>query len=618
MYIQIIINNEDMKFKNKQITDPYLLAQAQAQAEEEQRQIALEQGVIKLLDFISPPSLEFFTSHYTLGTQYLRSAYIYGYPREVYTGWMSNLVGLADVMDLALHIYPTSSDVALKGLRRKVTNLEASMSLDAEHGKIRDPQKEAELLDAEEIREKLQVGQEKLFKFGFYYTMYGRDMEEMETAHKRLESILAQQLIYSKPAAGQQEGALNSIAPLGFDQMAIGRSMNTGALSTTFPFTSADLTQEDGILYGINLHNSGLVIFDRFSLENSNSVVLSESGGGKSFAVKLEALRLMMLGVEVLVIDPENEYQRMTEAIGGAYINLSLNSPTRINPFDLPKALEGDDEDPLRNNLIHLHGLLKLMLGGMNTHSTGGLSPLEESELDSALIETYAKMGITSDPLTHSSQPPTIKDLYDTLAHMSEIGQKLAQQLKKYVTGTFAGIFSEQSNLNINNQLVVFNIRDLEDELRPVAMYVALNFIWNKAKSDHKRRILIVDEAWQIMKYEDSAHFMFGLTKRARKYNLGITNITQDVEDFTASRLGRSIIANSSIQILLKQSSSAIDLLSDIFKLTSNEKRMLNQFPIGQGLFFAGRNHVQIQVIASPTEKGLITTNPDELAELKK
>ena len=433
--------------------------------------------------------------------------------------------------------------------------------------------------------------------------------------------------MYSKPASAQQEEAFNSVAPLGIDKLSIKRNMNTGALGTTFPFTSADLTQDSGVLYGINLHTSGLVIFDRFSLENSNSVVFSQAGAGKSFAVKLEALRLMMFGVEVLIIDPENEYQRMAEAVGGTYITLSLNSPSRINPFDLPSEAEAEEDegiDVLRNNLISLHGLLRLMLGGIQIQSSGDyssaavLSPNEEADLDAALIETYAKVGITSDPLTHSSPPPTIIDLYDTLLHMGGSGPKLAQRLRKYTTGTFAGIFSEQSNVKIDNQLVVFNVRDLENELRPVAMYIALNYIWNRAKSDLKRRILIVDEAWQIMKYEDSANFMFGLTKRARKYNLGVTNITQDVEDFTSSRFGRAIVANSSMQILLKQSPSAVDLLADVFKLTSTEKKLLSQFPVGQGLFFAGRNHIQIQILASPTEHELITTAPDELAALKK
>jgi type IV secretory pathway VirB4 component len=370
------------------------------------------------------------------------------------------------------------------------------------------------------------------------------------------------------------------------------------------------------------MHNSGLVIFDRFSLENSNSVVFAKSGAGKSFAVKLEALRSMMFGTEIFIIDPENEYQRMCDAVGGAYVRLSLNSATRINPFDLPKVVDSEEADnALRSNLITLHGLLRLMMGGAQAQmqATGGqtvlpaLAPSEEADLDAALIETYAKAGITNDPLTHTALPPTIVDLYDTLLHMGGTGPQLAQRLRKYTSGTFAGIFSQQSNIDINNPMVVFNLRDLEDELRPVAMYIVLNFIWNKTKTDQKRRILLIDEAWQLMKYEDSANFMFSLAKRARKYNLGITCISQDVEDFMGSRMGRAIVANSSMQFLLKQSPSAVDVLSDVFKLTSEEKKRLSQFPVGQGLFFAGQSHVHIQVIASPTETGLITTNPDQV-----
>jgi type IV secretory pathway VirB4 component len=377
------------------------------------------------------------------------------------------------------------------------------------------------------------------------------------------------------------------------------------------------------------MHNSGLVIFDRFSLENGNSVVFAKSGAGKSFTVKLEALRSMMYGTEIFIIDPENEYQRMAEAVGGAYVRLSLSSSVRINPFDLPKVVDSEEADnALRSNLITLHGLLRLMMGGAQAQMAAGeggvggviapaLAPSEEADLDAALIETYAKAGITNDPLTHSSQPPTINDLYDTLLHMGGTGPQLAQRLRKYTTGTFAGIFSQQSNIDINNPMVVFNIRDLEDELRPVAMYIVLNFIWNKTKSDQKKRILIVDEAWQLMKYEDSANFLFSLAKRARKYNLGITTITQDVEDFMGSRMGRAIVANASMQILLKQSPSAVDVLSNIFKLTSEEQKRLSQFPVGQGLFFAGQNHVHIQVTASPTETGLITTNPDQVKQIE-
>lgn len=614
-----------MAIFGKQQLDPIAIAEAQRQREELEVSAAFRKGVTALRDFIAPSSLKYENSFFHLGTRYARSFYVYGYPRQIFTGWLSSMVNLDEVLDLSMYIYPVESQVVLENLRKKVTQLEAGIQIDAEKGRVRDPGKQAAIMDAEEMRDKLQVGEERFFRFGLYFTIYAGSMDELEFMTHKIESILGQQLVYSKPASSQQEQGFNSTLPQFTDQLQIRRNMNTGAISTSFPFTSADLSQDNGILYGINMHNSGLVIFDRFSLENGNSVVFAKSGAGKSFAVKLEALRSLMFGTEIFVIDPENEYQRMAEAVGGAYVRLSLNSPTRINPFDLPQVVENDEaDDALRSNLITLHGLLRLMMGGAQTQIVGGtaavmpaLTPAEEADLDAALIETYAKAGITSDPLTHTGTPPTVNDLYDTLLHMGGTGPQLAQRLRKYTTGTFAGIFSQQSNIDINNPLVVFNIRDLEDELRPVAMYIVLNFIWNKTKSDRKRRILVVDEAWQLMKYEDSANFLFSLAKRARKYNLGITTITQDVEDFMGSRMGRAIVANASMQLLLKQSPSAVDVLSEVFKLTSEEKKRLSQFPIGQGLFFAGQNHVHIQVTASPTETGLITTNPEQVRQLE-
>ncbi len=613
------------KKKKQTVTDPVAIAQQQQAQEQQEVGAAFQKGVTALRDFIAPSSIELESTHFQLGTRYARTYYVYGYPRQVYTGWLSSLINLDEIMDMSMFIYPVESQVVLESLRKKVGQLEAGIQIEAEKGRVRDPGKQAAIQDAEQMRDKLQVGEERFFRFGLYFTIYASSMDEMEFVSHKVESMLGQQLVYSKPATSQQEQGLNSTIPQFTDQLQIRRNFSTGALSTSFPFTSADLTQENGILYGVNMHNSGLVIFDRFSLENGNSVVFAKSGAGKSFTVKLEALRSMMLGTEIFIIDPENEYQRMAEAVGGAYVQLSLNSNVRINPFDLPEVIDSDEaENALRSNLITLHGLLRLMMGGAQAQMTGGgattmpaLTPAEEADLDAALIETYSKAGITNDPLTHKSLPPTISDLYDTLLHMGGLGPQLAQRLRKYTSGTFAGIFSQQSNININNPLVVFNIRDLEDELRPVAMYIILNFIWNKTKADKKRRMLIVDEAWQLMKYEDSANFLFSLAKRARKYNLGITTITQDVEDFMGSRMGRAIVANASMQILLKQSPSAVDVLSDVFKLTSEEKKRLSQFPVGQGLFFAGQNHVHIQITASPTETGLITTNPDQVKQIE-
>lgn len=613
--------------KPTSVAAPDSVARAQAQSIREQIEVqqAFQKGMTALRDFIAPASLEFESKQFKIGTRLGRTYFVYGYPRQLYTGWLSSLINLDERMDISLFIYPVGSQIVLENLRKKVTQLEAGLQMDSDKGKVRDPGKQAAIQDAEELRDKLQVGEERFFRFGFYFTIYADAQEELEAVSHRVESLLAQQQVFSKPASAQQEQGLNSTIPQFTDQLQIRRNMDTGAISTTFPFTSADLSQENGILYGVNMHNSGLVIFDRFTLENGNSVVFAKSGAGKSFTVKLEALRSMMFGTEIFIIDPENEYEKMCEAVGGAYLRLSLNSNSRINPFDLPHVPNPEETDnPLRSNLISLHGLLRLMMGGAQAQmaasgSSGSmispaLSPVEEADLDAALIDTYAKVGITNDPLTHSGIPPTIHDLYDTLLHMGGTGPQLAQRLRKYTTGTFAGIFSQQSNVNIDNPLTVFNIRDLEDELRPVAMYIVLNYIWNKTKTDRKRRILIVDEAWQLMKYEDSANFLFSLAKRARKYNLGITTITQDVEDFMGSRMGRAIVANASMQILLKQSATAVDVLADVFKLTAEEKKRLSQFPVGQGLFFAGQNHVHIQVVASQTETELITTDPNSYA----
>ncbi|MCL2037486.1 DUF87 domain-containing protein [Candidatus Saccharibacteria bacterium] len=600
----------------KKKTEVDIAAQQQAR---EAAEVAAEfqKGITTLRDLIAPASLEFKSGYFMMGTRWCRTLYAYGYPRTIYTGWLSSIINLDEVIDVSMFIYPVDSQVVMNNLRKKVTQLEASMSVNAEHGKVRDPGLEAAYQDAEELRDKLQIGAEKFFRFGLYFTLYGESQDELDYVTHKVETVLGQQMVLTKVASSQQEQGLNSIVPQFSDQLQIRRNMDTGAVSTSFPFTSADLTQDNGILYGVNMHNNGLVIFDRFSLENANMAVFAKSGAGKSFTVKLEALRSMMMGADILIIDPENEYQKLSDAVGGAYIHLSLNSDTRINPFDLPQVVDSDDgesADALRANLVTLHGLLRQMLGTSQVAADGSmvsiLSPGEEADLDQALIDTYARVGITSDPLTHNSPPPVMADLYDTLLHMSGNGPELAQRLRQYTTGTFAGIFSQQSNVEINNHMVVFNIRDLEDELRPVAMYIVLSHIWNKVRTDKRKRMLIVDEAWQLMKYPDSANFMFSLAKRARKYYLGLTTVTQDVEDFMNSQMGRAIVANSSMQILLKQSPSAIDVLGQVFKLTEEELKRLANFPVGQGLFFAGQNHVLIQIIASQTEQDLITTNP--------
>ena len=579
-----------------------------AAAQQQEAERAYREGILTLRDIIAPSSFTIENNYLIVGTRYVRTLFVYGYPRTLFTGWLSPIINLDEIIDISLNIMPVESRVVLENLKKKVGQLEASVQINAEKGKIRDPGLEAAIGDAEELRDKLQVGEERFFRFGLYLTVYGKDVEELDLIQRKIESILGTSLVYTKPATVQMEQGFNSTLPIGTDQLGIYRNMNTGSLSTSFPFTSAELSRNEGVLYGLNRHNNGLVLFDRFSLENANMVVFAKSGAGKSFTVKLECLRSLMMGTDVIIIDPENEYRTLCDAVGGSFVHLSLASNTRINPFDIPIVIDPEEADnALRANIIMLHGLIRLMCGE--------LSAAEESDLDLALINTYAQKGITNDPLTHRSQPPVMSDLYNTLITMGGSGPQIAARLRRYTEGTFSGIFSQQSNVQLNNKFVVFNIRDLEDELRPIGMYITLNYIWNRVKTDKRKRILAVDEAWQLMKHPDSASFMFSIAKRARKYYLGLTTISQDVEDFLSDRLGRAVVNNSSLQLLLKQAPSAADIVAETFKLTSEEKSRLSQFPVGEGLVFAGSNHVVIRILASPMEEQLITTNPQVLLE---
>ncbi len=581
---------------------------AQQNAANAQAEAVFRQGVATLRDIIAPSSFEIQSNYIKIGRRYARTYFVYAYPRTLFTGWLSPIINLDEVVDVSLNIEPVESQVVLENLKKKVGQLEASNTINQEKGKVRDPQLEAQISDAEELRDKLQVGEDRFFRFGLYLTVYGKDEKDLEEVGRKVESILGTSLVYTKPATIQMEQGFNSTLPMGTDQLQIRRNMDTGSVSSSFPFTTANLSRDEGILYGINRHNNGLVLFDRFSLENANMVVFAKSGAGKSFAVKLECLRSLMMGTEIIIIDPENEYRTLCDAVGGSFLHLSLASDTRINPFDLPKTIDPEEADnALRANIIMLHGLLRLM--------TGQMSAAEEADLDVALINVYAQKGITNDPLTHNAEPPVMMDLYNVLNTMGGNGPSLAARLRRFTEGTFAGIFSEQSNVDLGSNFVVFNIRDLEDELRPIGMYITLNYIWNRVKTEKKKRILVVDEAWQLMQYQDSAMFMFSIAKRARKYYLGLTTISQDVEDFLSTRLGRAIVNNSSLQLLLKQNPAAVELVAGTFKLTSEETKRLTQFPVGEGLFFAGLSHVVLRIIGSPTEEQLITTNPQQLLE---
>lgn len=577
-------------------------------AELKESEKVYQQGITSLRDLIAPSSMKVDVNDLNVSGKFARSFYVFSYPRFIDTNWLSPIINFDASMDISQFIYPTDSARILKVLRTKVAQMQSSMRINAEKGLVSDPKLETQLADAERLRRDIQKGIEKFYQFGLYVTVYADDKEKLDKLVKQLESLLGGKLVLSKRASLRMEQAFNSTLPLGLDELEVVTNMNTSPLSSTFPFTSSSLTTNEGILYGLNRHNDSLIIFDRFSLENANSVVFAKSGSGKSYAVKLEILRYLMLGTDVIVIDPENEYEALAQTVGGSYMKVSLNSDRRINPFDLPSPLKDEVLKPgdlLRSSIINLHGLMKLMLGSM--------TPLEEGILDKSLNDTYALKGITMDLVDPTEKEmPTMEDLQRVLEGMQG-AESLVQRVQKYTEGTFSGIFNKPTNIDLDSGLVVFSIRDLEDSLRPIAMHIILNYIWNQVRSELKQRMLVVDEAWTMMQHEDSAKFLFGLVKRARKYFLGVTTITQDVEDFLKSNYGKPIITNSSMQLLLKQAPSAAEVLTDVFNLTEGEKYLLLNSAVGQGLFFAGDKHVAIQVIASYNEDKIITTNPKDM-----
>ena len=573
-----------------------------------------EEGMQKLIDVIAPAGLKLDRNMIELNDQLVaRSFYAYNWPSQIYPNWLSQLINFDTQIDISMFIYPASNKVILKMLRKKVAEMRSSVRMLQQRGIVRDPSLEAALQDAEELRDLLARGSEKLFQLGLYFTIYAENEAKLKKIQTDVEAILGGKLILTKPTSFQMEHGWNSCIPYCLDELDFNRNMNTQALATSFPFSSSDLTDDHGILYGINRHNDSLIIFDRFDLPNANANVFATSGAGKSYVVKLEILRSLIQGVQAYVIDPENEYVDLCTTVGGAMIPISLQSSYRINPFDLPKSIRGDETEigeVLRGAVINLHGLLKLMLGS--------ITPAEEGVLDKAILNTYALKGITlQTPDPTKMTVPTLHDLVDVL-QTTEGGESMAQTLQKYTTGSFSGLFDRETNIELDKEMVVFQIRDLEDVLRPIAIYVVLNFLWNRIRSDMRRRLLIIDEAWNLMQYEDSAQFLYGLIKRARKYYLGVTTITQDIDDFINSPYGKPIISNTSLQLLLKQSATSVDNLAKLFYLTEGEKYLLLNSGVGQGLLFAGNSHVAIQVVASANEHTIITTKPEEVMEKRR
>ncbi|MDO8571867.1 MAG: ATP-binding protein [bacterium] len=576
-----------------------------------EEELRYRKGLVAIKDIISPAAFEVEASYVRIGAQYARTLFVVGYPRYINVGWFSPMINFSASFDISIYFAPLPSGMVLKQLRDKVGKVEAEIEEKASKGKPRDPQAETALQDMEKLRDDITQGIEHFFSVGLYVTMYATSLEELDKLTEDMEGLFGSKLVLTKRVLYQAEQGFNSTVPLANDEMEVFFNMNTSPAAASFPFISADLTTDNGILYGINRHNNSLILFDRFSMQNANEVVFATSGAGKSYTIKLEVLRSLMFGVDVIIIDPEREYQHLCEAVGGTYINVSLSSQSKINPFDLPRPVgeQVSTADVLRSAVITLKGLMKLMLGTLTAE--------EDSIIDRALLETYAKKDITAETdLATLTDVPTVSDLLEVLEGMEGSGT-LVGRLKKYTEGTFAGLLNHATNVEMRNQLVVFSVRDLEDELRPMAIYTIVNYIWNVVRSQSKKRILVIDEAWWLMQYEDSARFIFALVKRCRKYFLGVTTITQDVNDFLASQYGKAILTNSAIQILLKQSTAAIDTIQKTFLLTEGEKYLLLESAPGEGIFFAGQKHVAIKVVASYSEDQLITTYPRQLLEIE-
>lgn len=569
--------------------------------------LAVAQGM-NVLDVIAPQSIEEDFDYFKINDVYFRTIFVGGYPRFVAPGWLEPVVNFDSSLDISFYVYPVDGKSVLDDLRRKIAEMEAELSTDMERGRIVDPATTAKLEDAKALQEQLVKGIERFYEFSFYITIPASTVEELNHVTKQIESQLGSLLIISKHALlDMQEGFL-STAPFGMDRLNITRNMDTTSVATTFPLTSSELSSDRGVLYGINSQNESFIIFDRFSLENSNMVIFATSGAGKSYFVKLEALRSLMTGTETIIIDPENEYKPLAQAVGGEYISFSFNTPAKINPFDLAQIRE-EGENQLGLKILSLHSLMKVIMGT--------ITPTQEALLDRALIMTYRNKGITMDPDTQGKEPPLMEDLYKTLIGMEvPDALDLAARIEKFVRGSFVGIFDKQTNINLNNPFTVFSVKDLQETLRPIAMFIILDYIWTRVKKDIKKRILLVDEAWLMMRYPDTAQFLWSVVKRARKYFLGLTTITQDVEDFLSQDIGKAIVTNSAMQVLLKQSPAAIDRIGEVFYLSQGEKQLLLAANVGEGIFFAGPHHAPIRVVASDEENKLITTKPQEVAKL--
>jgi len=558
------------------------------------KEYILSYGEQDFIDLISYAGLEEQKNYVVIDDQYIRTLFISGYPYVASSGWLNNLVNFNHNVDVAYHIHTVDATQALPKLHRKITELESTKRAMIRSGKIVGPEVTDPLDSAMTLRDKIQRGQEKLFQISIYIAVTAGSLEDLDKVTKLLETALASRLFYTKVASYQQLEALQSILPRGEDLLSQKRNLDSSTAALTFPFMSSELVHEAGILYGVNKSNNSLVILDRFSLHNANSITFAQSGSGKSYAAKVEILRQLMQGTKVIVIDPEREYKLLSESVSGSYIKLSSRSKQKINPFDLATTFHNPDD--LSQHTQDLTEIISLM--------AEGLSSREKAAIDKAILEIYKQV----------KQPPLLEDLYRELHTLGQM--KLCDRLEKYISGSLADVFNTQTNIELDNRLVIFDIKDLPESLRQIMMLIISNFVENQVKAKPQKRLLVIDEGWMLLEHEESARFVSGLVRRARKYYLGVSIISQQANDFLSNDYGRAIASQSSLRVLMRQDTTTIKNVASEFNLSEYEQNFLLTCEKGDALIIADQNHVAIKVVASDKEHPLITTNPAEVYRL--
>lgn len=568
------------------------IKQKQEARREKQKELTLAFGEQDAVDVLSYAGLEENVDYLCIDGIYIRTLYISGYPFVANSGWLDSVINFNHDTDISYHLHEVNALLALPKLHRKITELESTKRAMMRAGKIVGSEITDPLDSAIELRDKIQRGQEKLFQMSIYICIRAESLDELNKTTKLLEATLSGRLFYSKVARYQQLEALQSILPRGEDQLGQKRNLDSSSAALTFPFMNSELVQESGILYGVNKSNNSLVILDRFGLHNANSIVFAQSGSGKSYTTKVEILRQLMQGTKVIVIDPEREYKMLTKSVDGTYIKLSAKSKDKINPFDLATTFHKASD--LSEHAQDLTEVVSLMAEGLNSR--------EKAAVDKAILKIYKK---------NKGTQPLLEDMY---AELQKLGQlKLCERLEKYISGSLADVFNAQTNIKLDNRLVIFDIKDLPESLRQIMMLIISNFVKNQVMAKPEKRLLIIDEGWMLLEHEESARFVAGLVRRARKYYLGVSIISQQANDFLRSDYGRAIASQSALRILMRQDTTTIKNVVSEFNLSEYEQQFLLTCERGDALIIADQNHVAVKVVASDKEHPLITTNPQEL-----